>query len=250
MPRIIDLFPAHNDTSPVSGDALALDPNKRLRILEPVGKRQELKFQCFRGPGCTACSRSPVLRAATEAVRSMADRKGTIKDNVAQVLAAQDRQVPLTTYRAVEPLPEGIDKDGNAEVLLIVMPGPNHVDSETWAATTLRQMGWKGYIVFEVAVRCGTGDVTDKHIQACAPYLVHTLKQTKAKRVMVCGTPGSKAMTGNTMHPWNHGSWTHVPAPTSRTARQTPSASSSCPALTLPRRGATSSSPSSSGGQH
>ena len=214
MPRIIDLFPVHNDTSPVSGDAMSFDPNQRLRIMEPVGKKQELKFQCFRGPGCTACSRSPVLRAATESVRGMEDRAGTIKDNVANVLSAQDRQAPLTTYRAVEPLPEGIDAHGNAEVLLIVMTGPNHVDSETWAATTLRQMGWKGYIVFEVVVRCGTGDATDKHIEACTPYLVHTLQQTKAKRVMVCGTPASKAMTGNTMHPWNYGSWTHVPAPT------------------------------------
>lgn len=213
MPRIIDLFPVHNDTSPVSGDAMSFDPNKRLRIMEPTGKKQELKFQCFRGPGCTACSRSPVLRAATEAVRGMEDRAGTIKDNVAKVLSSQDRQAPLTTYRAVEPLPEGIDANGNAEVLLIVMTGPNHVDSETWAATTLRQMGWKGYIVFEVVVRCGTGDPNDKHIQTCTPYLVHTLKQTKAKRVMVCGTPASKAMTGNTMHPWNYGSWTHVPAP-------------------------------------
>lgn len=213
MPRIIDLFPMHNDTSPVSGDALSFDPNKRLRIMAPEGKKQELKFQCFRGPGCTACSRSPVLRAATESVRGMEDRVGTIKDNVAKVLDSQEKLAPLTTYRAVEPLPEGIDKDGNAEVLLLVMAGPNHVDSETWAATTLRQMGWKGYIVFEVAVRCGTGDVGDKHIQACAPYLVHALKQTRAKRVMVCGTPASKAMTGNTMHPWNYGSWTHVPAP-------------------------------------
>jgi len=213
MPRIIDLFPVHNDTSPISGGAIAFDPNKRLRIMEPVGKKQELKFQCFRGPGCTACSRSPVLRAATEAVRGMEERKGTIKDNVANLLASQERQAPLTTYRAVEPLPEGIDKDGNAEVLLIVMTGPNHVDSETWAATTLRQMGWKGYIVFEVVIRCGTGNVTDTHIEACAPYLVHTLQQTKAKRVLVCGTPASKAMTGNTMHPWNYGSWTHVPAP-------------------------------------
>ena len=115
MPRIIDLFPVHNDTSPVSGDAMSFDPNKRLRIMEPVGKKQELKFQCFRGPGCTACSRSPVLRAATEAVRGMEDRAGTIKDNVANVLSAQDRQAPLTTYRAVEPLPEGVDANGNAE---------------------------------------------------------------------------------------------------------------------------------------
>jgi DNA polymerase I-like protein with 3'-5' exonuclease and polymerase domains len=215
-PRTIDLFPAHNDVSPVSGDVVSYDPTVRERIMVQSGKRQQWAFQCFRGPGCTACSRSPVLRAAMDQAKiHKADGllDGTMKEAVAGLVSSGDKAAPITSYRAVDPLPEGIDANGNAEVLLVVMSGPNHVESETWVATTLRQMGWKGYIVFEVAVRCGTGDATDRHIEACAPYLVNTLRLTKAKRVLVCSTPASKAMIGNTMHPWNYGSWTHVRAP-------------------------------------
>jgi len=99
---------------------------------------------------------------------------------------------------------------GNDDVLLIVLSTGDVGVSGQWAAYTAQSAGWKGLIAVDVAVRCGAGRPTDVQIDACKPYLVDLLKDLRADRIIVCGTPASKAVTGNTMHPWNHGSWCHL----------------------------------------
>jgi DNA polymerase I-like protein with 3'-5' exonuclease and polymerase domains len=85
--------------------------------------------------------------------------------------------------------------------------------SADWVVSQIHAEGWRGYVVVDLAVKCGSDKPTNEQIEACSPYLAYGIRETGAKRVLVCGTAASKATCGNTMHPWNYGSWTHVPSP-------------------------------------
>lgn len=215
----IPLFPEETDTSPISGKQRSYDPDARIEVMKRTKTArgvEKVVLSCIRGVGCTACTRNPEatrrrewqarVRAVKKSNKELAEAGAPprpLPPEPTTPLAPR----PIQTMRIYQP------KDpSNTEALLVVLSGQSFGDSANWLVYTIQQAGWTGWIVLDLAVKCGAGKPSDIHIKACAPYLKHTLKASGARRILVCGTPASKAVTGNTMHPWNHGSWTHLPS--------------------------------------
>lgn len=208
MAHIIPLFPEHLDTSPISKDAETYDPAVRVAVYDDAVSGKA-RLECFRGPGCTACTRSPTRadhRAWLAAVRS-ARKAGTPEaDLPPQPLPRMNELRQLKLYPPT-------CKDPIDDVLYVVLSYNDHGTTSDWVARQVQTYGWRGFVVVDLALKCGSDKATDDQIAACAPYIAYGIRETGAKRVLVCGTAASKAVCGNTMHPWNYGSWTHVPAP-------------------------------------
>ncbi len=231
MGRRIPLFPVETDTSPISGKQRSFDPADTVEVVKRVvlKKGEVIKPVCVRGVGCTACSRNPTASLR----RDWMARVRTAKKMHADLLAIYQKSQPGGAYDPsgepklkLPPEPKGPATPNvpqgpqvyppsdpkSTDTLLVVLSNLSFGDSANWLAYTIQQCGWTGWVVIDLAVKCGAGKPSDNHITACSPYLKHTLKLSGARRILVCGTPASKAVTGNTMHPWNHGSWTHVPS--------------------------------------
>lgn len=218
MGERIQLFPHDTDTSPISGEQQSYDPEETQEVWvtykTPKLQVTKTKLDCIRGTGCNACQRNP---AAVQRRDYLAALRKANKYN--EVLAPGQTKVDLPKEpKAVAPAPINTmrvypptDKSCQ-EALFVVLSNLNFGDATNWLAYTIQQCGWKGYIVMDLAVKCGHGDISDVQIRACSPYMKHALKLSGARRILVCGSPASKAVTGNTMHPWNHGAWTHLPS--------------------------------------
>lgn len=227
-PTTFDLFPARNDRA-LFHDTDSFSLEERVEVMRQLKTRQG--HGCWRGPGCTACSRSPIIKAATKWRKDTREyeaqqellKEGSKHDAAWSVRTHGELTDPggfkkppthdLLKPRLVPPEKDGVSADGNFDVLAVILSEPSHPKSIDWLIFRVREVGWKGAIVVDNAIRCGSGTVTDTQINACRPYLNHTLSMFKPRRFLVVGTPASKAITGGTMHPWNYGSWVSLRPP-------------------------------------
>lgn len=213
MTQRIQLFPESTDVSPISGKKRGFDPEETVEVWQryrtPMKQEEKEKLVCIRGTGCTACTRNPTAvkkrewNAANRKAREAAAAVGLVAKEPKPFVPPKPAPIAsMQVYPQSDP--------NNHEVLFVLLSHLTFGASSNWLAYTIRQCGWTGYIAMDLAVRCGHGKPTDAQVEACTPYLRHNLKLTQATRILVCGTPASKSVTGNTMHPWNHGSWTHL----------------------------------------
>lgn len=119
-----------------------------------------------------------------------------------------DRGDPLL-LRSVCMKPEVQGNDG--PVLLVVGEAPNRAEDAaqrplggaagTWLRPLIAKL-WPGIVVYESAVRCGTGaEVKDKHVEACRPYLARTVGLTRPVRILVLGKWAALGVLGRTVNP-------------------------------------------------
>lgn len=104
-----------------------------------------------------------------------------------------------TNARCDPPLRPLKDKGGDAAFgkLLVVMYG--FADSVSYVTTALRDAGWKGLIYFDLVVRCGTGDLDPKAVDACRGHLTFTVAWLKPDKILTCGSYAARAVIGTTM---------------------------------------------------
>lgn len=95
--------------------------------------------------------------------------------------------------------PIRFDGDPSKGRLLVVLSYLGYGDSVEWMVARIRALGFEGHIYCDLSIRCGTGDVSDSHLNHCRPYLSFTAHSVKPTHILTCGANASKALLGKTV---------------------------------------------------
>ena len=174
--EVVELYPEEGSGScPVlEGEAWSVIA-PRTELVRPSGKKGLPKVVGYTGQGCTMCSR----------------HKKRSGDDI------------------TKPFSEKGDPAYGS--ILMVFSFLNFTDSSHLAVQMLRESGFKGRIVCDLPVRCGTGDVTETQINNCRPYLKTVIYKMRPTRIFCFGGNASKAVLGVAMpSAFNRWCWTTI----------------------------------------
>lgn len=171
----VELYPEGSGSAPIlEGEAWSvLKP--RTPVMRPSGAWGVLKEKGVSGDGCTMCSRH--------------------KKRHGHEIAKPFMQKGDPAYGSV----------------LCIFSFLNFTDSSHFAVQLLRDSGFKGHIVCDLPVRCGSGDITETQINNCRPYLKSTVFKMRPSRIFCFGGNASKAVLGVAMpSTFNRWCWTTI----------------------------------------
>lgn len=167
----VELFPEEScrvaadprETLPVSWVPRPPEQELDLEPVDGAPKRRKVKRPAGPVPPCVRCPRSKTNTTCEPVIRPLKDKGG----------------------------------DPAHGKLLVVLYG--YGGNVSYVTDALRAAGWAGTIYFDLILRCGTGEVDPKHVDACRGHLAFTLSTIKPDRILTCGSYAARAVLGETV---------------------------------------------------
>lgn len=110
-----------------------------------------------------------------------------------------------------KPMLLGKTDPNDHRVLLMVVDTTSYTESVKTCVKIIRQEGFGGQIVIDLAVKCGGGridQVKSEHVEKCRPHMAFTYRAASPTHILLCGTRSTLSVLGSTlMVQKNRGCW-------------------------------------------